>query len=61
MKQRYRQMDRDIEISNVTRIVQYQSWNALSTIVDTFKQMRIEATQGGDDLKATTVTCHYDE
>ena len=51
-------MYRGFKISNVTRMVQYQSENALSPFVDTVKQMRIEATLEGDNLQATTVTCH---
>ena len=43
-------MDRGFKISNVTIMLQYQSENALSSFVDTAKQMRIEATLEGDDL-----------
>ena len=43
-------MDRGFKISKVTRMMQYQSENALSLFVDTVKQMRIEATLEGDDL-----------
>ena len=43
-------MYRGFKISNDTRMVQYQSENALSPFVDTVKQMRIEATLEGDDL-----------
>ena len=57
-------LDRGINISNVTKMVQYQPGNALSPFVDTVKRMRIEATLEGDDLKATTVklvgnSCKY--
>ena len=47
-------MDRGIQISNITKMVQYEPGNALSPFVDTVKRMRIEATLEGDDLKATT-------
>ena len=43
-------MDRGFKILNVTIMLQYQSENALSSFVDTAKQMRIEATLEGDDL-----------
>ena len=55
-------MDRGFKISNVTRMLQYQSENALSPFVDTAKQMRIEATLEGDDFYSRNhpmCICYY--
>ena len=57
-------MDRGIEISNVTKMVQYEPGRALAPFVEKVKAMRIEATLEGDDLKATTAklvgnSCKY--
>ena len=57
-------MDRGIEISNVTKMVQYEPGRALAPFVAKVKAMRIAATIEKDDLKATTAklvgnSCKY--